>query len=181
VVEPTSLGAIRQDNWFVLLDPAWQPANPQTQAPPEAIVGGWMLDEDGKAGPFQPNPDYVPGDESTPTDPTDAVLRLIAAGQDVRDQLVPTVRDAVLEIAVDDHDQPIVSPAPDGVPCVLVVTASAHKARVDAQNWWPVVGAMLPEIVPDGVDILLNPGGPASFRLSTEALRAGAEASGKDG
>lgn len=178
MVEPTSLGAIRQDNWFVLLDPAWRPANPAAQAPPEAVVGGWMLDEDGKPGPFQPNPDYVPGDESTPTDPADAVLRLLAAGQDVGDQLVPTVRDAVLEIAVDEQDQPIVSAAPDGVPCVLVATAPVHRERVDVRDWWPVVGAKLPEIVPQGMDVLLNPGGPASFRLSTEALRAGAPPSG---
>jgi hypothetical protein len=171
VVEPTPAGAVRQDNWFVLLDPSWHPANPGQQAPPEAVAGGWMLDEHGKPGPFQPNPGYVPGDESTPTDPTDAVLRLIVRGEDVADRLVPTVRDAVLEIAVDDQDQPMVNAAPDGKPSVLVTTAPMHKQRLDVQRWWPVVGTKLPEIVPAGVDVLLNPGGPASFRLATEALR----------
>jgi hypothetical protein len=171
VVEPTPAGAVRQDNWFVLLDPGWQPETEGQQAPPAAVVGGWMLDEAGKPGPFQPNPGYLPGDESTPTDPTDAVLRLLIAGQDVGDQVVPTVRDAVLEIAVDDQDQPMVSQAPDGKPSVLVATAPVHKQRLDVQRWWPVVGTNLPEIVPAGVDILLNPGSPASFRLSTDALR----------
>jgi hypothetical protein len=171
VVEPMQ-GAVRQDNWFVLLDPNWHQATPDQPAPPEAIVGGWMLDEDGKAGPFQPNPDYLPGDDATPTDPTDAVLRLIIRGENVGDQLVPTVRDSVLEIAVDEADQPLVSVAPDGVPSVLVATASVHKERVAVERWWPVEGTTLGEIVPEGADVLLNPGGPASFRLSTEALRA---------
>jgi hypothetical protein len=171
VVEPTPAGAVRQDNWFVLLDPGWQPGNPGQQAPPEAVVGGWMLDEDGKPGPFQPNPGYLPGDESTPTDPTDAVLRLLIAGQDVGDQLVPTVRDAVLEIAVDEKDEPMVSLAPDGRSSVLVATAPVHKQRLDVARWWPVVGTALPDVVPAGVDVLLNPGGPASFRLTMDALR----------
>jgi hypothetical protein len=171
VVEPTPAGAVRQDNWFVLLDPAWQPEVPGQQAPPAAVAGGWMLDENGKPGPFQPNPGYVPGDESTPTDPTDAVLRLIVAGQDVGDQLVPTVRDAVLEIAVDAQDQPVVSVAPDGKPSVLIATAPVHKQRLDIERWWPVVGTKLADVVPAGVDVLLNPGGPASFRLEMAALR----------
>ncbi len=170
MVEPDR-HVVRQDNWFVLLDPKWQPSSPDMKPPPEAIVGGWMLDEHDKPGPFQPNPDYVPGDETTPTDPTDAVLRLIMRGENVGDQLIPTVRDAVVEIAVDEEDQPLISPSPDGVMSVLVATAPVQRTGLPLERWWPVVGARLPELVPDGVDILLNPDGLAPFRLSTDALR----------
>ncbi|MGW5385462.1 hypothetical protein [Nocardia sp. NPDC003963] len=35
----------------------------------------------------------------------------------------------------------------------------------------PLVGSTLPDIVPAGADILVNPSGPAQFRLRTAALR----------
>lgn len=165
-------GTVRRDNWLVLLDPKWRPGGQDEQPPPNAVVGGWMLDADDKPGPFQPNPNYVPGDDETPTDPIDALLRLVMRGENVGDQLLPTVRDGVVEIAVDEEDQPLVSPAPDGVLCVLVATAPVQRSLSTLERWWPVVGARLPEVVPDGVDILLNPDGPAPFRLSADALRA---------
>jgi hypothetical protein len=41
-----------------------------------------------------------------------------------------------------------------------------------------VVGGTLPDIVPSGVDILLNAGGPAPLRLFTDALRVGEDDGG---
>ncbi|MGW1741607.1 type VII secretion system-associated protein [Nocardia sp. NPDC001965] len=162
---------IRQDNWLLLIDPGWQDDAPDAQPPSEMIVGGWMLDEAGGPGPFQPNPNYVPADDAAPTDPTDAVLRRIAQGDDVGGEIVPTLRDAVVEISCDEYNEPLVGAAPDGVPCVAVATAAVHKRRVDADRWWPVLGSELADIVPANVDILLNPGSPGQFRLHTRALR----------
>lgn len=163
--------AVRWDNWFVLLDPAWQPASPDQQPPPEKIVGGWMLDEAGNAGPFEPNPNFVPQDESTPTDPVDALLRLVQRGEDVGDQLLATIKDAVVEIAVDDEDEALVGPGADGKMVVLVVTAPVQRAEIGVEQWRRIHGVRLPEVVPEDVDILLNPDGSAPFRLSTDALR----------
>lgn len=164
-------GAVRQDNWFVLLDPDWPRPTPWSSPPPAVIVGGWMLDNKGDIGPFQPNPHFAPIGRSTPSDPTDAVLRLIAEGADAGDQLVPTLSDSVVEIGCDDHDNPLIGAAPDGVPCVPVVTAELHKQRLEVQYWRPIVGSTLPDVVPIGTDILLNPGDRAQFRLITDALR----------
>ncbi|MFE3445677.1 type VII secretion system-associated protein [Nocardia sp. NPDC059180] len=164
-------GAVRQDNWFVLLDPKWQASSPGEVPPAAVIAGGWLLDEAGETGPFQPNPDYAPRDPSTPTDPTDAVLRLIADGEQLGEQLVQALCDSVVQIACDRNNAPVVGSAPDGLACVFVATAMAHQHGVSADRWWPVVGAELPGIVPAGADILLNPGGPAEFRLVTDALR----------
>ena len=158
------------DNWLVLFDPAWQRTGDE-QPPKEVVVGGWLLDSDGKPGPFQPNPDFVPSGPDTPSDPIDAVLRRVGRGDKVGDQLVPAVLDAVVEIAVDDAGNPLVGPAPDGVPCVGVATAPLHKARVEAPRWRSLVGRNLPAVVPPGAGILLNPDGPAAFRLTMEALR----------
>ncbi|HEY4022036.1 MAG TPA: type VII secretion system-associated protein [Pseudonocardiaceae bacterium] len=168
---PPQGSQVRLDNWIVLLDPAWQSDDPDAKPPPRAIAGGWPLGEEGKAGPFQPNPDFAPVDGTIPTDPTDAVLRLVSKGEVSAEHLVSQIRDAVLEIAVDEDDHLLVGPAPDGVPCVAVTTAPAHKARVTAPRWRPVTGDRLPEVVPDDVDVLLNPDGPAAFRLRTDALR----------
>jgi hypothetical protein len=154
----------------VLPDPTWQSG----EVPPNGLtVGTWQVDETGRSGPFEPNPDYLPFDDETPTDPTDSVLRLIMRGEDVGDRLIPSVRDAVVEIAMDDQDQPLVTPAPDGMLCVLVVTSPAQRVDSQLTNWWPIVGARLPEVVPEEVDILLNPDGLAPFRLSTTALADG--------
>jgi hypothetical protein len=162
---------IRRDDWLLLLDRGWKRASPWSEPPTEAVIGGWMMDEGGKAGPFQPNPAYLPGDEATPTDPTDALLRSIAAGNPVGEELPALIRDSVVEIVCDEQDEPIVDTAPDGVRCVLVATAEAQKVDVEPNRWWPVLGSELPSVVPSGIDILLNPGGPAPFRLAAEVLR----------
>lgn len=169
--DPTS-NVVQQGDWLVLVVPSRQESAPEVMSPPEVILGGWMLDEDGNPGPFEPNPNYIPVDDSLPTDPVDAVLRRIVAGDAVAgDDIIAALRDAVVEIGCDEQDEPLVGPAPDGVPCVAVATAAIHKHRVEADRWWPVLGATLPEIVPPDVDIWLNPGDPAQFRLLTQSLR----------
>lgn len=168
-MDPIS-GATRLDDWFVLLDPAWEPPTPSSPPPAEVIVGGWMVDDDGDPGPFQPNPSYVPASEATPTDPTDALLRRIGEGASAGSALISLVRNSVVELGCDEHDQPMVDSSPDGVSCVLVATAELQKLGVPVVRWWPVLGSELPGVVPPGTDILLNLNGHAPFRLSTDAL-----------
>lgn len=162
---------VRQNNWLVLLDPNWRAPEPDAQPPVEVIAGGWMLDENGRTGPFQPNPKYVPGDATTPSDPTDAVLRMIADGEPLGEQLIATIRDSIVFIACDAHNAPLVDTSPDGVPCVLIATAEIHKRRVSADYWWPVQGTTLSDIAPPGTDILLNPGSSTQFRMIAAASR----------
>ncbi|WP_067470759.1 type VII secretion system-associated protein [Nocardia amamiensis] len=169
--DPAS-NVVQHGDWLVLVDPSWQETTPEVLPPPEVILGGWMVGEDGVPGPFEPNPNYLPVDDWLPTDPLDAVLRRVAADADVDGgEIIAALRDAVVEIGCDSQDNLLVGPAPDGVPCVAVATAAVHKHRVEAERWWPVLGATLPDIVPAGVDILLNPGSPAQFRLLTDSLR----------
>lgn len=162
---------IRHGDWLVLLDPRWAADAPDGNPPASAIMGGWGLDESGAAGPFEPNPDYRPSDAATPTDPIDTVLRRAVAGENVTDRIVPTFRDSIVHIGCDEAGEPLVGPAPDGVTCVPVVTAEVHKQRVGPVHWRKIWGGALADIVPPDVDILVNPGGPAQFRLVTRALR----------
>ncbi|MDT9687459.1 type VII secretion system-associated protein [Streptomyces sp. P9(2023)] len=166
--------AIRQDGWLVLPKPGWNPGVPSDTLPVDAMVGGWQLDDEGRPGPFQPNPHHVPDDRSSPTDPVHELLRLVGSGQEdgVAERLLSTLRNAVVEIACDGPDRLLVGPSPDGVPCVAVATAAIHKRRLREANWVPVLGSTLPDILPADVDILINPGDVAQFRLLTEALRA---------
>ncbi|SDW93219.1 hypothetical protein SAMN05216215_1006116 [Saccharopolyspora shandongensis] len=161
-----------EDNeWLVLLDQAREPGEEPSD---DAMIGGWPLDAAGRPGPFQPNPGYRPAHHGAATDPIDFVLHLAAAGGQVGDRLVPAFRHSVVEIACDAQHRPLVGTAPDGVACALVATAPRHKQRLLMQHWWPVLGNDLPDIIPRGVDILLNPGGPTQFRLITAALAADA-------
>jgi hypothetical protein len=54
---------------------------------------------------------------------------------------------------------------------VLVATGAVDQARVDAADWRQVDLDELLTLLPDGVDVLLNPGGPRAMRLFADALR----------
>lgn len=109
-----------------------------------------------------------------PSDPIDAVLRLAAVGARLGDELVRTIRDSIVEIGCDENDRPLLGAAPDGTPCVVVVTAELQKAHIDVDRWWPVHGGELAGLLPPGADVLLNPSGSAPLRLGANALRGGA-------
>lgn len=162
---------VQQNNWFVMVDPTWETGENES-LPVEMMVGGWMLNEDGSAGPFQPNPHYKPSSEDVPSDPIDAILRRIAGGdRELGDDLVSTVRNSVVEVGCNDEDQLLIGTSPDGADCVVIATAELQKANIDVERWIPVHGGSLTQIVPEGTDILLNPSGFAPFRLVTAALQ----------
>ncbi|SIR99535.1 type VII secretion system-associated protein [Micromonospora avicenniae] len=163
-------------NWMLLMDVDWSPppeVDDQAGALPPvgSIVGGWLVNDDGTVGAFEPNPLYLPGSPDSPTGPVDAAAKLVVAGRAEPDLVLLAMRDSFTEVAVDDEDRVIVAPAPDGAPCVLVATGAADQLRVQAPGWRQVNSAELVELLPEGVDVLLNPGGPASMRLFADALR----------
>lgn len=158
--------------WTFMIDPAWQPTSQGDEPPPEAVVGGWFVQEDGDISLFRPNPAYQPSSPGLPTDPVDVALQRLAAGECDGDDLLSTLPDVLLAVAVDDQGIALVVPSPDDVPSVLVTTAPAHRTRVDAPAWREVTIAQLAEALPaEGVDVLLNPGAPTSTRLLADAIR----------
>ncbi|WP_218164778.1 hypothetical protein [Lentzea waywayandensis] len=70
-------------------------------------------------------------------------------------------------MALDEDGRPIIAPSPDDVPSLLVSTAPAQRFRVQTGNWRAeVTAAELGELLQEyDVDVLFNPGGPASIRL----------------
>ncbi|MET8800732.1 type VII secretion system-associated protein [Nocardia sp. NPDC004568] len=167
--EAGRVGRDRED-WVVQVDPRWEPAEPSQEPPSSMILGGWMLEGD-IAGPFQPNPEYRPAGDDSPCDPVDAVVRRVGAGEDgvgVAD-VVSAVGNSMVDVGCDEHDEPLIGAAPDGVACIVVATAAVYRRAVDVERWNPILGESLLQVVPPDVDIMLNPEGPAPFRLRAEA------------
>ena len=114
---------------------------------------------------------YVPQDENAATDPLDAVLRLAMSGQADAEQLQLMLRDSLFEIGMNGDGRPLIARSPDDVPCVVVVTSAVHRARVDSPVWRRADLEDLVQLLADGVDVLINPRGPASTRLTGGFIR----------
>lgn len=112
------------------------PVTPADETPPvEVMVGGWRLEEDRELGPFRPNPGYRPPTPNTPSDPIDALLRLVATGEDRGDRIIPTLTRTVVEIACDDQNQRsrITSRSPIGLE-QLVIGAGAFRVQLSRHS-----------------------------------------------
>ncbi|MFD9733137.1 type VII secretion system-associated protein [Umezawaea sp. NPDC059074] len=163
--------AAGDDQWVFLIDPAWDPDTPaggEVPSPPlEAVVGGWLSAADGGIGRFHANPDYAPSEPGSPTDPVDAALHLLARGEVDSDALFAVLREGAFDVALGADGSPLIAPSPDDVPSLLVATAPAQRPRVHADDWRTGVSAAeLGDLLREHrVDLLLNPGGPASTRL----------------
>jgi hypothetical protein len=163
----------------MLMDPGWQPSDDEQPVPPEAVVGGWYIDENGDTERFVANPEYRPSQPGSPTDPVDAALQLVVRGDADGSDLLLVMGDALFGVAVDAEGLAVVAPAPDEMPSLLVTTAPAHRARCDVAGWVEVSAADLAEALPDeGVDVLLNPGAPTSIRIEASAIKGSLGLSG---
>lgn len=158
---------------LLLIDPGWSSTEDTSIPPAEVLLGAWVVTADGERGPFQPNPVYRPAGQDSPLDPVDAVLRRLAQGEQAADLLPSVLRDVTVAIAVDDEGVALVRPAPDGVPSVLVTTSFGHRTRLDVPGWANLTIGQLADALPEsGVDVLLNPGGPAAMRVHAGSVRA---------
>lgn len=163
---------------LLLIDSEWAPSEEAPSPPMDAVVGAWLVNPDGVRGAFQPNPAYRPSKPDSPLDPVDAVLGLLARGEIGADLLPSVLCDVMFSVAVDEQGIAIVRPAPDGVPSVLVTSSYGHRDRVDAAGWRNVTLTQLASALPaQGVDVLLNPGAPASMRVLADVVRAAAAGS----
>lgn len=162
--------------WYLLMDPHWTPEEADEAPPIEAVAGAWPVEEDDEVGLFQPNPDYQPVDETLPTDPVDALLRELAEGSGEPEHVRALLRQSLVFQAMNGDGRPLVMSAPDDAPCVVLATSAPHAERVPAPAWRRVDYAGFVEELEDGIDVLVNPDGPAAVRLTGTFIREGAEA-----
>ncbi|MFE0019826.1 type VII secretion system-associated protein [Amycolatopsis sp. NPDC059021] len=158
-----------RNQWVLMVDTAWQPTEEQPEPPDGAVVGAWFIEQNGTTGHFRPNPGYEPSEPGLPTDPVDANLQLVARGEAEMSDLLAVLPEIYFGLAVDETGLALIESAPDGVPCLLATTAPAHRRRVDAHDW---VKVTVKELADAGVDVLLNPGAPASRRVPAASWKA---------
>lgn len=168
----TDLSPARPDepDGYVLVDPLWQPESEDDVPPLDAVIGLWPFDQDGGVGKFQGNPGYRPADANAPSDPLDAVLRLLVRDEASVAELRSMLRNTLFDLAVADG-RPLETTAPDGARCVLVATGAPHRARLRVPGWRRIDLEELVLVLADRVDVLVNPIGPASLRLTGEFMR----------
>jgi hypothetical protein len=170
VIEPPGGEQSGRETWILLMDPGWSPEEDDETPPLEAVVGLWPVTE-GTVGKFRPNPDYVPADENSPSDPLDAALRLVLRGRAGSDQIQLMLRDSAFDIAMNGDGRPLITKSPDDLPCVVVATGEQHRRRVTSPQWRRIDLDELVVMLADGVDVLINPAGPASVRLTGDFMR----------
>ncbi|MTD55838.1 type VII secretion system-associated protein [Amycolatopsis pithecellobii] len=159
-------------NFVLVVDPAWAPADEEEEPPPYAVVGGWLFDEEGNTQRFVANPDYVPSRPGSPTDPVDAAMQTVVQNGADGSDLLEVMRDAEFGVAINADGSAVIAPSPDDIQCVLVTTAESHRKRVEVDGWVELHALELAAALPDsGVDVLLNPGAPASMRLDAPIFK----------
>ncbi|WP_110495026.1 type VII secretion system-associated protein [Amycolatopsis antarctica] len=163
--------ADRGDNRLLFVDPAAAPPAKGEQPPTESIVGEWPV-EDGKAGRFRANPGYVPAGADSPSDPIDAILRLLAREEAEPDQVRLLIRDCTFQIAMNGDGRPLIVRSQDGILCAVVATAETQRRRIASPEWIHGDVEELVDLLSDDVDVLFNPGGPAAARLAGSFVRS---------
>jgi len=161
-----------EESVILLLDPEWRAEDDLDLPPFEAVVGLWPLGADGAAGPFRSNPEYRPVNENSPSDPVDALLRLALRGDAEVEHLRIVLRDCLMDQAMNGDGRPLIGRSADDVPCAIVATSTPHRDRIASPDWRRAGLAEIVAALPDGTDLLVNPGGPAAVRLTGDFLRA---------
>lgn len=175
-VDDNALG----ESWYLLVDPDWDSDDldlddiddiDEQQPPIEVVIGYWPVSDDGTIRPYQENPRYRPATEQSATDAIDAVLRMIYTEDADAEHLLIVVRDAQFDLALAEDGNPMTAMSPDDVECVLVATGKSHQKRVPAADWQRVGIVELADLLPDDIDVLFNPDGPATSRVSGDFVR----------
>ena len=162
-----------EGNWYLLMDPQWMPTADETEPPVASIMGLWPVDENGELGRFRANPDYEPSDPDAPADPLDALFRMLIVRRAEPDQARLLLRDSEYEVALGPGGGPLIVPSPDEVDCLLVATSPAHRLDSPKVGSWRHVGIeQLTDLLPEGIDVLFNPGSPGSVRLVAAFVRS---------
>lgn len=167
-----------QEARLLLVDQFWYPDpddEDEEDLPPEAIIGHWPVSGDGQLGTFSANPDYLPSDEESPSDPLDAVLHMLVDGEARSAHLQVMMAGCPLDVAMNGDGRPMVLKEEDGALSLVVTTGDAHRERFRAPDVRRTDLAGLVDMLGEEHDVVLNPGGPSATRLANGFVRSTAE------
>ncbi|MFJ3903002.1 type VII secretion system-associated protein [Streptomyces sp. NPDC090025] len=160
-------------SWVAVADPAWRGEG----VPPEwALLGEWLTAADGTVTDFRENPVHRPSPLSlgwpVPAEPVDAAVQLAATGygppEDVHRAVVAAGR---LAVALDPGGAVGVVRSPGEPPVVLAFSSDAQLTASGEPPYGVLSPARLVALLPEGHQVLLNPGGAVAMRLDPDDLR----------
>ncbi|MEU8367310.1 type VII secretion system-associated protein [Micromonospora tulbaghiae] len=103
-------------------------------------------------------------------EPLDVLLRRMMRGDATVEQVQAALRASPLDLAMNGDGRPLVVRSFDDEPCVVVAASADERARTFAPQWRRVGAVELAELLPDGIDVLVDPGGPEPVRLAAAVV-----------
>ena len=161
--------------WLYVVDPSF---DPDGAVPPEGIVGAYPVDEAGRLGEeFAKNPRYRPTPQALrlpqPTDELDALAQRVATGWAPQSDFVGELARSTLWLMAGPALAVFVVDEGGGRRSVWVFTHRSHaERRVPGQELLQLSPAEIAEAIPRGVDLVVNPGAPASVRIPFSAFES---------
>ncbi|MFJ1600509.1 type VII secretion system-associated protein [Streptomyces sp. NPDC088261] len=168
------------DHWLGMVDPAW---SGKGDPPNWAVVGQWRSGLDGEIEEWRANEEYRPSPQAlgwpAPTDAVDEAVQLAATGYGPGDAVPRALAGAQVAVLLAPDGTPLSAVSPDGTSVVPVFTSPAylHAAGRFGYELTPVTE--LADRIPEGHVLYLNPSGPVSMTVETEALHEALEAVGE--
>ncbi|MEU8068907.1 type VII secretion system-associated protein [Micromonospora sp. NPDC049151] len=99
-------------------------------------------------------------------EPLDVLLRRMMRGDAPVERVQSALRGSRFDLAMNGDGRPLIVRSFDDMPCVVVATSAEKRARTFAPRWRRVETAELAELLPDGIDVLVDPSGPEPVRLA---------------
>jgi hypothetical protein len=176
----------RPGGWVYAIDPEHEGSG---TVPRRGIIGAWRVDGLGRlTGEFRHNPDYVPSAGALrlppPTDDLDEMLQRAAYRMVEDAELIEAVLETELWLPASSSPGLLSVPDERGGWVIQAFSSLAHaEAAVrdrplehlpdDVTGWQRRFGHELARNWPVGHDLEINPGSPASARITGAQLRAG--------
>ncbi|MFC4471793.1 type VII secretion system-associated protein [Streptomyces xiangluensis] len=167
---------IAPDHWLGMVDPTW---SGEGEPPNWAVVGQWRSGLDGEIEEWRPNEEYRPSPQALgwpePTDPVDEAVQLAATGYGPGEAVPRLLAGAEVAVLLGPGGGPLSATSPDGASVVPVFTSPTylHAAGRFGYELMPVIQVL--DRIPDGHVLYLNPSGPVSMTVESDALRQAVE------
>ncbi|MDW4908110.1 type VII secretion system-associated protein [Streptomyces sp. ADMS] len=164
------------DHWLGMVDPAW---SGEGEPPNWAVVGQWRSGLDGEIEEWRANEEYRPSPQAlgwpAPTDVVDEAVQLAATGYGPGEAVSRLLAGAEVAVLLGPGGGPLSATSPDGASVVPVFTSPTylHAAGRFGYQLMPVI--QVADRIPEGHVLYLNPSGPVSMTVETDALRQAVE------
>nr|WP_244883717.1 type VII secretion system-associated protein [Streptomyces zhihengii] len=159
------------ESWIGMVDPAWKGSG----APPEwAVVGWWRSGSSGKVEEWQENRAYKASPQALgfpePTDPVDAAVQLASTGYGPAEDVHRRLAAAEVAVLIEFDGAPVLGTAPNNSPVLPVYTSPKHVEAAGRLQFDVRPVTDLVQQLPLGHQLYINPTGPVSMLVETEAL-----------